>query len=127
MLWYKSWLDTRWRFFVALGLLSMSAAGIVLTYPRVLALLPLVPATDAGGPLGERIRAAALLAREFRGYVWSQWFHGNARQEWTVVAALLGTGGLVAQDRAARCSRCRCRCRATACSRSAPRRASPRC
>ena len=97
MLWHKSWLDTRWRFFVALGLLSMSVAGIVLTYPRVLALLPLVPSADTGGPLGERIRAAALLAREFRGYVWSQWFHGNARQEWTVVAALLGTGGLVAQ------------------------------
>jgi ABC-2 type transport system permease protein len=97
MLWYKSWLDTRWRFFVALGLLTMSAAGIVLTYPRVLALLPLVPASDAGGELGRRIREAAMLAREFRGYIWSQWFHGNARQEWTIVAALLGTGGLVAQ------------------------------
>jgi hypothetical protein len=97
MLWYKSWLDTRWRFFVALGLLTLSAVGIVLTYPRILALLPLVPASDAGGELGQRIREAALLAREFRGYIWSQWFHGNARQEWTIVAALLGTGGLVAQ------------------------------
>ncbi|HJZ74754.1 MAG TPA: hypothetical protein VKE51_23620 [Vicinamibacterales bacterium] len=97
MLWYKSWLDTRWRFLVALGLLAMSAAGIVLTYPRVLALLPIVQTNDAGGALGQRIREAALLAREFRGYIWSQWFHGNARQEWTIVAALLGTGGLVAQ------------------------------
>jgi len=96
MLWYKSWLDTRWRFLVALGLLTMSGAGIVLTYPRVLALLPLVSANDAGGALGQRIREAALLAREFRSYVWSQWFHGNVRQEWTIVAALLGTGGLVA-------------------------------
>jgi ABC-2 type transport system permease protein len=97
MIWYKSWLDTRWRFLVALGLLSISAAGIVLAYPKVLALLPLVPASDAGGELGRRIREAAQLSREFRGYVWSQWFHQTARQEWTAVSVLLGSGGLVAQ------------------------------
>ena len=97
MLWYKSWRDTRWRFFVALGVLTLSGTGVVLIYPRVLALVPLVPASDVGGELGQRIREIAQLSREFRGYLWAQWFHQNVRQEWTVVSALLGTGGLVAQ------------------------------
>lgn len=97
MLWYKSWRDTRWRFFVALGVLTLSGTGVVLIYPRVLALVPLVPSSDAGGELGQRIREIAQLSREFRGYIWAQWFRQNVRQEWTVVSALLGTGGLVAQ------------------------------
>jgi len=97
VLWYKSWRDTRWRFFVALGVLTLSGTGVVLIYPRVLALVPLVPSSDAGGELGQRIREIAQLSREFRGYIWAQWFRQNVRQEWTVVSALLGTGGLVAQ------------------------------
>jgi len=97
MLWYKSWLDTRWRFIAGLGVLAVSAAGIVFSYPRVQALLPLVPAADAGGEVGRRIREIALLSRDFRGYVWAQWFHQTAQQEWTIVSVLLGTGGLVAQ------------------------------
>jgi len=97
MLWYKAWLDTRWRFLIGLGLLAISAAGIVFAYPRVVALLPLVPASDTGGELGRRIREAALLSREFRGYIWWQWFHQTAPQEWTIASVLLGTGGLVAQ------------------------------
>ena len=97
MLWYKSWLDTRWRFFVGLGLLTISGVGIVVIYPRVQALIPMVPPSDAGGDLGRRIRDLAQLSREFRGYAWAQWFHQNVRQQGTIVAALLGTGGLVAQ------------------------------
>jgi len=97
VLWYKSWRDTRWRFFVGLGVLMLSGVSVVLIYPRVLALVPLVPSSDVGGEVGRRIREIAQLSREFRGYIWAQWFHQNVRQEWTVVSALLGTGGLVAQ------------------------------
>src|SRR5262249_60641097 len=92
MLWYKSWLDTRWRFLVALGLLIVSAAGIVLVYPRVMALMPLLPPSEAGGELGQRIREMAALARDFRGYVWSQGVHQDARQAGTSVSAPRGTG-----------------------------------
>ena len=37
------------------------------------------------------------LARDYRGYVWSQWFRQNMTQQWALFAVLLGTGGLLAQ------------------------------
>ena len=63
MLWYKSWRDTRWRFFVGLGVLMLSGVSVVLIYPRVLALVPLVPSSDVGGEVGRRIREIAELSR----------------------------------------------------------------
>jgi ABC-2 type transport system permease protein len=95
MLWYKSWLETRWRFLIGLALLMCSAGAIVLTYPRVQELLPLLPAVDAGGELGRRIREAVDLSREYRGFVWTQGFRQNLAQTGTVFAVLLGTGGLL--------------------------------
>jgi hypothetical protein len=97
MLWHKAWLETRWRFLIGLALLTMSACGIVFTYPKVLALMPMVPSVDAGGEIGRRIREAADLARSYRGYVWSQWFSQNLPQAATLFAALLGTGGLLSR------------------------------
>jgi hypothetical protein len=95
MLWYKFWLDTRWRFLIGLVLLAGSAFSIALAYPRVMQLLPLVPAADTGGEIGRRIREVALLSREYRGYVWAQWFRQQPTQLGTLFAVLLGTGGLV--------------------------------
>jgi len=95
MLWYKFWLDTRWRFLIGLVLLAGSAFSIVLAYPRVMQLLPLVPQADTGGEIGRRIREVALLSREYRGYVWAQWFRQQPTQLGTLFAVLLGTGGLV--------------------------------
>ena len=100
MLWYKSWLETRWRFLIGLGLLLCSAAGTVISYPEVLKLLPMVPA-HLGGVLGERIREAAELARSYRGYVWSHWFRQNLSQTGTLFAVLLGTAGVLTQSGAA--------------------------
>jgi hypothetical protein len=97
MLWYKSWLETRWRFLIGLALLLCTAAGIVFSYPKVVKLLTLVPSMDTSGEIGRRIREAAELSRDYRGYVWSQWFRQNQTQTWTLFAALLGAGGLFAQ------------------------------
>ena len=97
MLWYKAWLETRWRFLIGLALLLFTAGGVVIGYPRVMELMPLVPRTDTGGELGRLIKEAAELARTYRGYVWSQWFRQNLAQTWTLLAVLLGTGGLLAQ------------------------------
>jgi ABC-2 type transport system permease protein len=97
MLWYKSWLDTRWRFLIGLGVLLLSAATVVLAYPQVVKLLPLVPAIDTGNGLGRRIKEAAELTRSFDGYVWLQWFRQNLCQTWTLFAVLIGSGGLLSQ------------------------------
>jgi hypothetical protein len=97
MLWYKSWLETRSRFLIGLALLMCSAAATVLTYPKVLELLKTMPPVETGGEIGRRIREAAELAQQYRGYVWSQWFGQNLIQLWTIFAVILGTGGLLSQ------------------------------
>ena len=70
MLWNKSWMETRWRFLIGLMLLILSAAGIVLAYPRMIKLLPLVPTVDGGGELGRRIRAEQMRQPE---NAWPTW------------------------------------------------------
>jgi ABC-2 type transport system permease protein len=97
MLWHKSWVDTRWRFLVGLALLTLSALGVVFAYPRVMRLIPLAPPVDTSGEIGRQIKEAVDLARNYRGYVWSQWFRQNMLQMWTVFAVLLGSGSLLAQ------------------------------
>jgi ABC-type transport system involved in multi-copper enzyme maturation permease subunit len=95
MLWYKAWIDTRLRFLVGLALLSCSVAFVVLAYPRVLQLLPSTP--DMGNSeLGRQISEALAIAREYRGYVWSQVFQKNVIQMWTLFAVILGSGSVAA-------------------------------
>ncbi len=93
MLWYKSWLETRSRFIIGLVLLMGSAIGAVYTYPAMLKLLPLVPTIKADGEIGRRIQEAAALSREYRSFIWSQWYRQNLPQMWTIFAVLLATGG----------------------------------
>ena len=97
MLWYKSWLETRWRFVIGLVLLMFSAASTVFTYPEVIKLISGMPNPDLSGALGRRVSETLALARDYRGYVWSQWFRQNLIQMWGIFAVLLGTGGLVSQ------------------------------
>jgi hypothetical protein len=97
MLWHKSWLETRSRFLIGLALLVCSAGATVFAYPKVVELLTMIPAIDTGGEIGRRIREAADLSREYRGYVWSQLYRQNLIQLWTIFAVLLGSGGLLSQ------------------------------
>ena len=95
MLWYKAWLDTRGRFLIGALLLPCAAIFMVLAYPRVVGLLPSMPRVDASGPLGRQIGEALEMMRDYRGYVWSQWFRQTPTNAGALFAALLGTGGLV--------------------------------
>jgi hypothetical protein len=97
MLWYRSWLETRWRFVIGAALLPLSAAGSVLAYPRVIKLLPLASQVDPNDAIGQRVLEAAQVMATYRGYIWAQWFAQNMTQQWTLFAVLLGTGGLLAQ------------------------------
>ena len=97
MFWYKTWLDTRWRFLIGLALLMCSAGAVVFMYPKVQQLMPLVPNVDVSGELGRRIKEAAELSSSYRGYAWSQWFQQNLVQMWTLFAVLLGSGSLFSQ------------------------------
>ena len=97
MLWYKSWLETRWRFVIGLAIVVLSAFTAVAAYPRMMALLPLVPTVQAGGELGRRIRESAALMHDYRGYVWSQWLRQGMTNMLSLFAVLLGTGGLLSQ------------------------------
>ena len=98
MLWYKSWLETRWRFVIGLVLLVLSACGTVFSYPQVVKLLPLAPGTQAGGEIGRRVAEAIELARTYRGFVWYDWYRQNMLQMWGLFAVLLGSGGLLSQS-----------------------------
>jgi hypothetical protein len=95
MLWYKAWLDTRWRFLVGLGVLVILACGTVYDYLAVERLMPMARAISMSGELGRRLREAVDLEREFRGFVWLQWFKQNLSQAGTLLAVLLGSGSLL--------------------------------
>lgn len=102
MLWYKAWLETRWRFVIGLVLLICSAVVVVLSFPAIVQRISPAAAAelgsvDRGGVIGEQIREGLALMREYRGYVWWQWFRQNLPQTWTVFAVLLGAGGLLSQ------------------------------
>ena len=97
MLWYKSFLETRWRFLIGLAILMLSVTGTVLAYPRVAQLLPLVPSMDTSGEIGRRIKDIADLSRTYHGYIWVQALRQNVTQMLTFFAVLLGTGGLLSQ------------------------------
>jgi len=101
MLWYKSWLETRWRFIIGMALVLCSAAGTVITYPHIQQLIALTPTMDFSGPLGKEIREGIELARTFRGFVWSNWYHQNLPHLATLFAILLGTAGLLSESRGA--------------------------
>ena len=98
MLWYKAWMETRWRFLIGLALLMCSALAVIFAYPKVVRLMPMASSINTGGGLiGQQIREAIELSRNYRGYVWSQWFSQNLIQTWTLLATILGSGGLLAE------------------------------
>jgi len=97
MLWYKSWLDTRWRFLIPLAILFINAWGLVIEYAPVANVFTSIHVETTGsGVLGRAIREELEAERTYAGYVWYQWFRSNLLQMGTICAALLGSGNLLA-------------------------------
>jgi hypothetical protein len=99
MLWYKSWLDTRWRFLIPLAILVLNIWGLIFEYPHVASLLRTVhlepDALSESGILGRAIVESVAAERTYRGYIWFQWFRQNLSQMGTLFAVLLGSGSLL--------------------------------
>jgi ABC-2 type transport system permease protein len=100
MLWHKAWLETRWRFIIALLVLTVMAASNVFDYLAAQRLLPTLtattgtPAAEATG-LADMIREAIEIQKDFRGFIWYQAFRQNLTQMGVFFAILLGCGGLL--------------------------------
>jgi hypothetical protein len=97
MLWYKSWLDTRWRFLLGLVILVVLACGTVLSFSTVQGLAnALQPGAIVGNDsLQQELRESLEMLRTFRGYAWSEWFAANLTGLpglLMLFAALLGSG-----------------------------------
>src|SRR5579863_5529517 len=97
MLWYKSWLETRWQFLIGFIVLMCAAASTVAFWPKFTELIPLASSVQASGEIGRQIREGVELARDYRGYIWSQGFRQSLTNMATLFAVLLGTGGLLSQ------------------------------
>ena len=96
MLWYKHWLETRWRFFIGLALLTALSAMVVFTEPLTSAAIDNFQ--DPGGMLGEILREQIMISKTYEGYVWVQWFNKNLLFGWILFAILIGVGGVVTES-----------------------------
>lgn len=88
MLWYKTWLETRLWFFLAVTLLSAQVIAMYVAYP-------MDPVTSyPNGALGVLPQEMARLRTpEFTGYAWVRWFSTTMLLIWPVfVVQLAGTG-----------------------------------
>ena len=102
MLWHKAWLETRGRFITGLVILTVLAGFDVYEYVLAQRVMPLADAVLSGAgnsPIGNAIRDAVEVQREFRGFIWYNAFRDNLTQIGLLFAVLLGCGGLLAEAR----------------------------
>ena len=103
MLWHKAWLETRWRFFAALVILTLMAGGNVYDYLATQRLLPMLNTTvtppQQSPGLAGMIAEAIELQKDFRGFIFFQAFRQNLTQMGVLFAVLLGCGGLLAESK----------------------------
>lgn len=96
MLWYKAWLETRWKFLVGLVLGAGFAVLMVLAHPALSGVQ--VDLSAVPEPFREVAEEGLRLSTTYNGYVWSQWFGKNFLQTLTFFAVLIGVGGVVTES-----------------------------
>jgi hypothetical protein len=90
MLFYKAWIDTRWRFLIGLAVLLFAAA--VFVYARGELVRQMTTISEARG-----IAGPDLSVDDYRDYVWRVGIRDAIRQLTALFAVVLGAGGLLAQ------------------------------
>ena len=101
MLWHKAWLETRWRFVMAIVILTVMTGADVYEYVIAQRMMPLAESMVPGdsSPLGAAIREAISVQREFHGFIWYNSFRDNLTMMGVLFAVLLGCGGLLAESK----------------------------
>ena len=92
-LWQWTLVETRWRFVIGLGLLTLSVISSVLIYPSLLELVPQLNTGNLDSRIGRAVEEAVQLSSTFRGYAWSEIYANNLLQLIILFGALLGTTG----------------------------------
>jgi ABC-type transport system involved in multi-copper enzyme maturation permease subunit len=95
VLFYKAWLETRWRFVIPLLVAAAMACALVFGFPSLSKAVADMPKME--GRFGALMMQAVERLRDYRSFVWSQWFDKNLGQIFTITALLLGAGGLMAE------------------------------
>lgn len=97
----KTWLETRWRFIIAVSILTFLAGAKVVEYVATARLLPeldvSVISSNASGVVATAIRDALEAQKDFRGFIWYRGFRDNLTGLGILFAILLGCGGLVSE------------------------------
>jgi hypothetical protein len=102
MLWKKAWLETRSRFIAGVLILTVMTGVKVYEYVVTLRAMPAAESVLSGAgntPLGNAIRDAIAVQREFRGFIWYTAYRDNLTTMGVLFAVLLGCGGLLAEAR----------------------------
>ena len=97
MLWYKAWMETRWRFIAGLAILMAIAVTIVAAHPMLMKMMPRLSGMLTG-PLGDQLRTQLEQMQSYHAYIWTQWWTKNLVEIWTVMAVLIAAGGLLAES-----------------------------
>jgi ABC-type transport system involved in multi-copper enzyme maturation permease subunit len=84
-IWKKELRAGRWKFIAGLPILVLTAVSIPLVFEYTLRFMD-------SAPVPEFARGQVALLKDFRFFVWSQWFGKNLTQMGTIIAIIFGAG-----------------------------------
>lgn len=91
MLWYKTWLDTRWMFYFGLGSFLLASVTTVFIYPVTLNKMAEKP--DVHGRFLFLLHDMRLMKGGYAAYIWLMWFGNSLPALWTIFSLLFGWTG----------------------------------
>jgi hypothetical protein len=97
MLWYKAWLDTRWRFLIGLAVLLCTALANALGYSSVPGVLKTALDSGLDSWLTREFDWVTQLSGSFRGFVWANLVRLNLLYPLIIFAVLMGADGTLSR------------------------------